>query len=134
MPKTLQKFFVVILFCLSLFQACQEDWSEVEINGNCYDEYETIDFIEEQKAIIFSDNSEPVYLKIEFDKEQYQIIWPCNLPTAYQKEGIEVIFSAEIKALPTSEPIDTLENGTIQYITWDYAGIPVTLTSLRIRN
>ena len=130
--RTIKNKFFPLLIPFLLF-GCTDNWLDIELTQSCYDEYETTGFITEQKATVVSDNSNPIFLRVKESSEYSYNIWPCNLPAQFQQEGLRVVFSAEIKALPTSEPIDTLDDGTIQYITWDYAGIPACLTSLQVK-
>jgi len=132
LPYFTSRLFLLIFFLIST-NSCSDDWSDIELTTSCYNEFETSGIITDQKATVASDNSNPIFLLIE-EESEYYFVWPCNLPLQFQQEGLEVIFSAELKALPTSEPIDTLEDGTIQYNTWDYLGIPACLTSLQIKN
>lgn len=132
--KTLRNLFF-ILFCILLLSGCEEEeWTTKNIEGSCWEEYPTNQVITEKSGQIISmaaENDTHLILIVEEDFEYYAM--PCNLPSAFQKDGLMVKFDAEFKQLPTSEPIDTLADGTIQYITWDYIGTPCCLTALEVK-
>ncbi len=104
-PKILKLSLVILLFLFIGIGCDKNDWSEVELsNFSCDENSKTVDSYIEIRGTISSIpeiHEEPIFIYVESPDvgKSGEYILPCNLPQEYNKEGLEVIFSGELKEI-----------------------------------
>ena len=128
-----------ILFCsiitlALLFGSCNK-YTDVTLSSGCFDEFPTSGYYSGQHGKIQSatENDQANLIIIEEPDNTSSVIFACNLPTDYQRPGLEIIFDAEIKDLPDMI-CDTISADSVHCVNIDILGIPVQLTALKVKN
>ncbi len=111
-------FLIIISLVFFLIAGCDK-YTDVELSSECFDQFPTTGYFSGQHGKIQSatENDQANLIVITNSDGNSEIIFACNLPTEYQKRGLEVIFDAEIKDVPEA----------------NIFGTPVHLTALKVK-
>ena len=126
--------FGIFLLVIFIIPGCKDEFTNAELGSGCFDQFPTIGYYTGQRGVVQGPSLKdtPNFILIgDLDDGGYYV-FPCNLPIKYQLNGTEVIFDAEIKDVPTMR-CDTLPDGTLDCVTLDIEGTPITLTALKVK-
>ncbi len=126
--------FCTIIILSFLFASCNK-YTDVKLSTGCFDEFPTTDYLSGQHGKIqaATNDDQANLIIIDNPDKTDRIIFACNLPPEYQRQGLEIIFDAEIKDIPDMI-CDTISVDSVHCISIDILGTPVHLTALKVKD